>query len=137
MTTKRAKILASIGLLAVVWLLAIGSEAKGLRPLAPDPPPGTNRSEPCGPTGQKLRAEYEAVLPNRRQCRVTSDCDLAYAECPLPVYKAVAASAKRHVESVAAQLVERAAAEHCTCVSDVGIPRVACIKRECVEVTRQ
>jgi hypothetical protein len=136
MTTTQAKVLTSVGLLAVVSFLATRSDAKGRRPIAPYPPPGTKRSEPCGQTGQELRTEYEAFLASRRQCKVTSDCDLAYAECPLPVYQAVAANAKRDVETLAGRLVQRAAAERCICVSDIGRPKVACFKQQCAEVRR-
>jgi len=124
------------GLLAVVFVVANGSEAIARRAHAPDPPVGTPHSEPCGRSGEQVRTEYEAFLSGRRDCRRSSDCDLATAQCPLPVYRAVTAGAKRDVERLAEQLVRRAADEGCLCVSDLGVPKVACIKRQCSEVSR-
>jgi hypothetical protein len=136
MTTGWATLVGFSGLLAVVFAVANGSEAEARRARAPDPPVGSQRSEPCGPSGERVRAEYEAFLSGRRDCRRDSDCDLATAECPLPVYRAVTTGAKRDVERLAERLVRRAADEGCMCVSDLGVPKVACIKRQCSEVNR-
>ena len=129
-------VVAFTGLLVAVCLVANGSEAKAGRARAPDPPAGTPHSSPCGPIGERLRADYEAFLSGKRECRRNSDCDLACAQCPLPVYRAVATAAKRDVERLAEQLVQRAADEGCMCVADLGAPKAVCIKRQCSEVSR-
>jgi hypothetical protein len=118
---------------ATAWL-----RGNGRRPLAPDPWPVVKRPPGrCDPLYDQLRQEYEAFLSARRQCRNKADCDLAMAQCPLPIYSAVASGAKREVQELAERLVERTGPPHCFCVADVGPPEVACRKGTCTEVTRR
>ena len=79
------------------------------------------------------KADYDAFLSSRRGCRVSSDCALAMAQCPLPCYQPVAASAVKEVEAFGEQLVANVFAEHCGCSYKCGPRKFACIKGACTE----
>src|SRR4051812_46489518 len=103
------------------------------RPCAPDVPAPTKPPSRCDEVSKQAEAEYDAFLSSRRGCRVSSDCALAMAQCPLQCFQPVAASAVKEVEAFGEQLVANVFAEHCGCSYKCGPRRLVCIKGPCTE----
>ena len=133
MTQRGLLVVALIGL----PLLPISQPAAGTpaskRPCAPDVPVPSGPPSKCDQVSKKARVDFDEFLASRRSCRVSSDCALAMAQCPLPCYRPVAASAVKEVEAFGAQLVERVWAEECGCSYKCGPRNFACIKGACTE----
>ena len=127
--------------LTLVALLASSPSAPATlaakRARAPDVP--ADAGDPlaaCGPIAKEVTSEFETFVSSHRACRVTSDCALAMAGCPLPCYRAVSSSAVKEVQSLGEELVARAWANNCRCTYKCGPPTFACIRGTCVEKPR-
>lgn len=123
--------------ITVVSVLDVNPPAAGTqvskRPCAPDVPVPSGPLSRCERVSKQAQADYDAFLSSRRACRVSSDCALAMAQCPLQCYQPVAASAVKEVEAFGEQLVAKVFAEHCGCSYKCRLRKFACIKGACTE----
>jgi hypothetical protein len=90
-----------------------------------------------GRSEASVRAEFDAYVAGANSCTATSDCVIAYPDCPLGCVVAVRSDRKADVEAKAADLISQYRAGGGRCVYDcIGPVDPVCTDGKCAFVDR-